>query len=101
MTFTVTNNDSAAHMLSGATNLYGLQPGKGATIEDDDSDAPNLPDGTSCRGDDSDLQPGAHTRSLHTCFAMPNAQLAGPFKLIWSIDNVGGTIDLSHMAVSG
>ena len=104
MTFTVTNNDTSAHDLSGSLDLYGLQPGNGATVNDNDvSSLGVLPDGSACRGDDASLQPGAHSPTLHTCFLMTAAQGTGPFKLIWSIDTgnapAGGTIDLSGLTI--
>ena len=104
VTFTVTNNDSAAHELSGSLDLYKLQPGNGASITDNDvSSLGVLPDGTPCRGDDSSLQPGTHSPTLHTCFLLNDAQLAGPFKFIWEIDTgnapAGGTIDLSGLTI--
>jgi len=102
--FTVTNNGTTALDVSGSLDLYGLQPGNGATVNDNDvSSTGTLPDGTACRGDDASLQPGAHSPTLHTCFLMTDAQVAGPFKFIWSIDTggppAGGTIDLSGMTI--
>lgn len=98
--FTVTNNDVAEHNLSGALDYYGVQPGNEATIPDDDVDPPNPPDGTSCRADDADLQPGAHSPVLHTCVNLTDSQMADPLKFIWSIDNSRGVIDLTNMTIA-
>jgi hypothetical protein len=99
--FTVTNNDTKVHLLSGAIDNYGVQPANEATIQDDDVDALTLADGSSCRADDADLQPGAHSPVLHTCVNLTDAQLSEPLKFIWSIDSAGGTIDLTNMTIGG
>lgn len=102
MTFTVTNGSQGDLPLE---TLYQIQPGSGQSVDANGiyGYGGYLPDGHTCSDNGGDLQPGAHSNTLVTCFSLTSNQVSQPLKLMWAYGlnsgNVGGTIDLSGLSM--